>query len=292
MELKRPLTIDEQIEKLKSHGVTIEDDNEAKSFLQQVSYYRLTGYTLQFRKTPSNSDLATSHSLSEIRELYKFDAQLRTLIRHYIEINEVYYKTLISREFALEKCLQPPHDQHYDPDNYYNKEGFDKTIKRFEKEEQYYEDSLIVKHHKQNYSGKMPMWVMFELMSFSNISMLYSAMYVSTQNEIANKVGIGGKTLANHLHCMAVLRNKCAHASRLINTRYNPPAKLSQKFLRDNPSISNDSLFAYLKTLKYRLPSDTLRIEFKDEIIKLLDEYADVVDLSLIGFPTNYKNIL
>ncbi|WP_026513625.1 Abi family protein [Butyrivibrio sp. LB2008] len=148
---------------------------------------------MQFRKSPSSSELASKHSLSEIHRLYDFDSRFRSLIRHYIEINEVYYKTHISNEFAL---------------------------------------------------------------------------------------------------LLSVLRNKCAHAARLINTRYNPPAKLSQKFLRDNPSVSNDSLFAYLKVLLYRLPSDDLRNEFKSKLFKLIEEYQDVVDLSLIGFPMNYKNLL
>lgn len=94
------------------------------------------------------------------------------------------------------------------------------------------------------------------------------------------------------LHCMSVLRNKCAHAARLYNTRYNPPAKLSQKFLRDNPSVSNDSLFAYLKVLVCRLPSEELKSEFKNCLINLVDTYKNVVDLSLIGFPTNYENII
>lgn len=292
MELKCPLTIDEQLNKLEEHGIIIDNPEEAKALLQQVSYYRLTGYLLQFRKDPSSSDLESKHQLSELRQLYEFDMQLRSLIRHYIEICEVYYKTHISRVFALEKCIEPPHDQHYNPDNYYNKDGFQKIMDRFEKEEKYYADSLIVKHHKQNYAGKMPIWVMFELMSFSNVSMLYSAMYTSSQERIAQPLGIGSKTLANHLHCMSILRNRCAHTARLINVRYNPPAKLSQNFLRDNPSVSNDSLFAYLKILIYRLPSNDIRKEFKDKIIKLIESYKDVVDLSLIGFPTNYKSIL
>ncbi len=292
MELKCPLTIEEQLKRLSEHGITIDDIDEAKSLLQQVSYYRLTGYYLQYRKTPSSSDLESEHPLTEIRRLYEFDLQLRSLVRHYIEICEVYYKTHIARIFALEKCKEPPHDQHYNPDNYYNKDGFQKTMDRFETEEKYFEDSLIVKHHKQNYSGKMPIWVMFELMSFSNVSMLYSAMYKSSQEQIANPLGIGSKTLVNHLHCMSILRNRCAHTARLINVRYNPPAKFSQKFLRNNPSVSNDTLFAYLKVLIYRLPSDDMRNEFKDRIQKLIEEYKDVVDLSLIGFPVNYKSIL
>lgn len=292
MELKRPLTLDEQLERLKEHGVIVEDLEEAKDFLRRVSYYRLTGYTLQFRKGPSVSDLAPGHKFSEICRIYEFDMQIRSLIRPYIEICEVYYKTHIAMVFALEKCSDPPYDQHYNPDNYYYKEGFKKVLERFEKEEGYYSDSLIVKHHKQNYDGKMPIWVMFELMSFSDVSMLYSAMYKSSQEGIASDIGIGSKTLANHLHCMAVLRNKCAHTARLVNVRYNPPAKLSQKFLRDNPSVSNDSLFAYLKVLLYRLPSDTMRVELKGKIVNLIEEYKDVVDLSLIGFPLNYYNLM
>ncbi len=292
MELKCPLTIEEQLEKLSSHGVIIENKQDAEKLLQQISYYRLTGYTLQFRKSPSSSDLASAHPLSEIHKIYEFDLKLRSILRHYIEINEVFYKTHISNIFSLEKCTKSPHDQHYNPDNYHNKDGFRKIMDRFDKEEQYYVDSLIVKHHKQNYAGKMPLWVMFELMSFSNVSMLFSAMYTSSQEAIAHPLGIGSKTLANHLHCMSVLRNKCAHASRLINMRYNPPAKLSQKFLRDNPSVNNDSLFAYIMVLLYRLPSDDLRSDLKSGIIDLIDHYSEIVDLSLIGFPANYKNLL
>lgn len=292
MELKCPLTIEEQLEKLQSHGIIIENIDEAKGFLQTVSYYRLTGYILHFRKNPSNSDLIAEHLFSEIIKIYDFDLKLRSLIRQYIEINEVYYKTHISNIFALEKCTEPPYNQHYNPDNYFNKDGFNKTMECFEKEEQYYTDSLIVKHHKQNYEGKMPLWAMFELMSFSNVSMLYKAMYKTSQENIASLIGVGSKTLINHLHCMSVLRNKCAHTARLINTRYNPPARLSAKFLRDNPSVNNDSLFAYIKVLIYRLPADSLREEFKNQIIKLIEEYKDVVDLSLIGFPVNYKSVM
>ena len=70
----------------------------------------------------------------------------------------------------------------------------------------------------------MPLWVMVELMSFSNISKLYSSMYISEKETIAQAVGIKYKTLENHLHCLSVLRNKCAHAARLYNTEFNPPA--------------------------------------------------------------------
>ena len=47
-------------------------------------------------------------------------------------------------------------------------------------------------------------------------------------------------TLENHLHCLAVLRNKCAHAARMYNTDFNPPAKFTTSFLRKHPEIKNN----------------------------------------------------
>ena len=115
MELKCPLTIEEQLNKLASHGVEMEDREEAERLLKQVSYYRLTGYTLQFRKNPTSSDLESSHSMTEIRKIYEFDSKLRSILRHYIEINEVFYKTHISNIFSLEKCTKPQHDDSKTP---------------------------------------------------------------------------------------------------------------------------------------------------------------------------------
>ena len=44
--------------------------------------------------------------------------------RMYIEKAEVYYRTQIAYGFSINKCLEPPHDQHYNESNFYNKEGY------------------------------------------------------------------------------------------------------------------------------------------------------------------------
>lgn len=292
MLLKKPLSFSDQLERLKSHGVIIKDEKSAENFIHSVNYYRLTGYMLQFRKGSSSSDLASPHSFEEIQRLYIFDCNLRHILRKYLEIIEVHYKTQVSNYFALEKCLTPPYDQHYDESNYYNKSGFKHVLSTFSSNQRYYTDSLIVKHHKERYGGKMPLWVMVEMMSFSSFSKLYSAMYRSSQENIARHLHVNAKTLVNHLHCLSMLRNKCAHAARLLNVRYNPPAKMSSSFLRNNPSISNSSLFAYILVLKWRLPNTDLQSQLKTDINNLTTEFKDVLDLSLIGFPANYMNIL
>lgn len=292
MDLKQPLSFDAQVAQLQTHGLIVDDVNEAVSFLKMVSYYKFTGYTLQFRKDAQSSDLLPRHHFSEIRKLYEFDAELRQLLRGYLEIIEVFYKTQISNIFASEKCTTPPYDQHYDENNYYDKVGFNHILQNFDKECGYYADSLIVKHHKEYYDGKMPLWVMAELMSFSSVSKLYNAMYISSKENISKKLNVGPKNLENHLHCMSVLRNKCSHNARLLNTRFHPPVRLSRDFLTAYPMVDNASLFAYLLVLARRLPTAAAHQSFVMELYSLLQKYTDVLDLTLLGFPSNYRTIL
>ena len=121
----------------------------------------------------------------------KVDEILRDTFRRYIEKAEVYYRTQIAYGFSIAKCTEAPYDQHYDENNFYNKKGYKEVMENFSREKNYYKDSLIVKHHKIKYSSRMPLWVIVELMSFSNMSKLYSSMYYSEKDAIARMVGVG-----------------------------------------------------------------------------------------------------
>lgn len=291
--LKQPLSFDEQIERFSAHNIAVSNNASTRNILQRISYYLLTGYALSFRKSPSDSDCLDGTSFEKIYELYCFDEKLRSIIRDYVEIAEVYYKTQIAHWFSLAKCSNPPHDQHYCRDNYYRKESFDDIISCFERErDNYYKDSLIVKHHRAKYNGKMPLWVMVNLLSFSNTSKLYGSMYKSDQQYIASQIGVSVATLTNHLHCLSVLRNKCSHAARLYNTCFMPSAHFPSDFLRRNPDVRSDTLFAYLLVLLKRLPEKKLRTQFKNDLKAIIRVYSDNIDLALIGFPENYEKII
>ena len=293
MELKRPYTYDEQIDKMKSHDMILPDDNEnTKNILSSISYYRITGYSLQFRKSANDSNYVKNTSFENILRIYTFDEKLRNILRCYIEKVEIFYRNQISYGFSISKCIQSPHDQHYDEKNYYKREEFKNIISHFEKDKDYYKDSLIVKHHKAKYNDKMPLWVMVELLSFSDVSKLYSCMYYSEQNKIANNLGISSATLINHLHCLSVLRNKCAHAARLYNTKFYPKARFNTQFLRTNKNVKSDTLFAYILVLIKRLPNNQERQTLINEIYNVINEYKNNIDLTLIGFPENYYELL
>ena len=291
MNLKKPATFDEQICILEKHGISINNCNHAKDILKFVNYYRLTGYALQFRVSENESLYTGNISFDDVYNIYKADEHLRNLLRLYIEKAEIYYRTQIAYGFAISKCTVPPYDQHYNENNFYDKGGYNHVMVNFGREKDYYKDSLIVKHHKDKYSGKMPIWVMVELMSFSGLSKLYKSMYISEKSEIAKAIGVNYTTLENHLHCLSVLRNKCAHGARLYNTEFYPPAKFTSEFLKRNPEIKNNSLFAYILILLKRLPDKQSKQELIGSVQNLIEQYKNDIDIKLMGFPTNYISV-
>ena len=81
MDLKKPLTFDEQVDKLEAHGIVISNREKAKDILKRVNYYRFTGYALQFRKDPSSSDYKEGTTFETVYHLYKVDEILRDTFR-------------------------------------------------------------------------------------------------------------------------------------------------------------------------------------------------------------------
>ena len=112
MELKKPMSFDEQVEKMRAHGMAIDNEAEAKRILAELNYYRLTGYVLQYRKEANKSDYVPGLTFDTMCQIYAFDEAMRDILRKYIEKVEIYYRALISHSFSMAKCVQPPHDQH------------------------------------------------------------------------------------------------------------------------------------------------------------------------------------
>lgn len=98
-ELKKPLSFDQQLNKLTSHKLTIDDPDFAISVLEKVNYYRFTGYALSFRKDDNSGDFILGTTFNRIYKLYCFDKELRVLLFKYIDIAEAYYRTQIAYGF-------------------------------------------------------------------------------------------------------------------------------------------------------------------------------------------------
>lgn len=80
---KKPLTIAEQIARLKQRGFIFDDESEATSYLFNISYYRLRAYTYPFQENGEDCDHNFTRKdihFEDIIALYCFDRRLRSLI--------------------------------------------------------------------------------------------------------------------------------------------------------------------------------------------------------------------
>lgn len=66
-------TIEEQIELLRSRGLKIDNEEQAKQFLLTNNYYRISGYSLTLRK---NDVFSPNASFQNIIDIYNFDFRL------------------------------------------------------------------------------------------------------------------------------------------------------------------------------------------------------------------------
>ena len=76
----------------------------------------------------------------------------------------------------------------------------------------------MVKHHKEHYGGKFPIWVVVELFTIGQLSFFYSDMIRADKKAIAKELyGTTDKNVESWIKCLTDLRNFCAHYSRLYN---------------------------------------------------------------------------
>ena len=93
------MTIEEQVENLKSIGLVIKDEEYAKKILNDISYFRLIkAYSLNLK--PKNGSYEDGTTFEQIVELYLFNANFRQIIFPEIEKVEINVRCRIANYFS------------------------------------------------------------------------------------------------------------------------------------------------------------------------------------------------
>lgn len=97
--------------------------------------------------------------------------------------------------------------------------------------------------------------------------------------------------LVNWMMCINVLRNFCAHHSRIWNRRYQKIVipKKPKKLYITNKNINTNKLYCYLVNIQYLLQTINPQNDFKNEI-HLLFSKTQIFKESDLGFPLNWRN--
>lgn len=105
----------------------------------------------------------------------------------------------------------------------------------------------------------------------------------------------GALLLGRFMHSLAIIRNLCAHGSRLYNRLFEQKPSLNkseQALLKKNKdgTIDNAHFYSFLFIMRRLLPPDSFK-EMKDSIINLTKKYP-FVRMDYYGFRDDWKQQL
>lgn len=217
---KKATTVDEQIEKLKSRGMTITDENKAKEVLLDVGYYRLGYYWFPFEKTYPRKE-NRSHEFKNgtcfeyALKLYYFDFDLRNIFLRYISRIEINFRTRVIY-LVSNKYKDNPYwylDEKVLRKKFIQSELLKDAISNAEKEPNI---KLDLKHHNRKHA---PAWKVMENMTFGVIISIYDNLSDGgLRHDISASYGIQSPNqFSSYINAVRRLRNYCAHGNVIFD---------------------------------------------------------------------------
>lgn len=261
--------------------------------MSNISFYRLRAYTYPYQDNNDPKHPFTSKiSFEEIIQLYVFDRQLRLFILDSIEKIEVSVRTRMIYEFSMK------HDSQWFCTDSLFKDA-DKLTKHLEEIQGELDRSKedFIQHYNNKYdmSEYPPSWMTLEVVSFGVLSKLYENTNntCGTKRQLALNYGLKNeKVLENWLQRFSIIRNICAHHSRVWNKRLSP-IELPNKPLFEFPNMHNVlvyKLYAYLVCIKYILNIINPTNSFSERLRALFKKYP-IANPKEMGFPKNWESL-
>lgn len=278
-----PLDVDAQIENLKSLGLVIDDEESAKAFLNDVSYFRFVkAYSLG--RKPKNGNYHDGTTFDTLRELYLFNCNFRQLLFPLIERIEVNLRCRVANHF----CVKYGVLGYLDAENFADRQYHDEFLNDMDIEIDRNSKAPFVRNFRQNYvDGTMPLYAVIELFSFGTLSKFYKNMKNEDKKIVAKTYGVGYTYFESWIESIAFVRNICAHYGRLYNVNLSKSPMLYKQY----EGISNLRIYAILLCMKHILPGDRHWMQFVDTLELLIEKYPSV-QIKLMGFPENWKELL
>ena len=295
--LKKSLDIKSQIERLKSRGLIIDNEELFSDFLKHNQYYRLEGYWYAFYDSniPEHR-FKKNTKLSNVLKLYEFDSLLRSKVFKEIEVIEISLRSIIAYNVA-ENIGEFPYEQL----NYKNDADKDEALNRFKKLFNGSKEDFINAYKNKYNEDIPPIWMLVEIMTFGDLINFYEKFLTKSQGKTISKVyGINSVDLfVSWMKRLNIIRNICAHHGRLWNKNITTKIMLPNK--NDNKSLetycklfvkdSINKLYNSLLIIQYLLENiNGSNNSLINDICSLAKKYD--IDLKAMGFPSNSNSIL
>ena len=153
----------------------------------------------------------------------------------------------------------------------------------------------FLQHHYQKYDETLPpLWAVVEMMTLGQLSKWYGNLrHGADRNAVAHHFDMDETNLTSFLHHLSIIRNLCAHHSRLWNREFtftfrlpsHRPAALAASL---NPQDGR-RLYNTLAVLAWLLDRISPQHHWKQRLKTLLVQHA--IDPQRMGFPAGWERM-
>lgn len=287
---KPALSLSQQIAQLKARGLAIDDEQAAEHFLRNISYYRLAGYWWPLQADKVNHIFKPGSHFDQIIEIYNFDRVFRLLLFDVIERIEIGFRTRLIYELSLIYGAWWFEDETLFSDS----DLFDKNLRLIDSELERSREVFIQEHNaKYTNPSRPPAWKTIETLSLGHLSKLYKNLTNSpAKKEIARSLGIPKPHFLNSwLHSLSLLRNLCAHHSRVWNKNLSSPPQLMERlpnrWLNQLPTGPN-KVYASLCCIKYLLNAVSPENQLSADLGNMFHRFPNI-DKRALGFVDGWE---
>jgi abortive infection bacteriophage resistance protein len=275
---------------LQSRGLTVQNTDKAKSYLDFIGYYRLSAYMYPLLQMPKEQHLyKQGASFSQVIMLYRFDKKLRLLIFNEIEKIEVAVRSTIVN-IGSEITGNP--FWMTDEANFINAAKFRHTMDLIDGELNHSREDFIV-HFKNTYTDAYPpAWILAEILPFGVLTNIFSNLKnMRIKKRVAQRFGLQVAPFVSWLTIVTLTRNSCCHHARVWNKQNTIRPMLPNHMSYPWIALPTDGLRIYfdLCIIKYFLNIISPNNDMKSKLLSLLAEYPNI-DTMAMGFPKDWQD--
>jgi abortive infection bacteriophage resistance protein len=290
---KSASSFDDLLNHWAAQGLGIAERNTAKHYLQFIGYYRLRGYARRFQiltEGPNYHHFHPGTTFEDIIHLYKFDRKLRASLMDALERIEVAIRSVVSER------MSNAHGPHWflNPDSFMDDRAFQKTcqlardlLSDSESEKKH----SFLAHYRKKYNTPdlPPGWMLFEILSFGNISHIYSGLSSRLKKDIASIFDLSPAVLSSWMRALSYLRNLCAHHSRVWNRTFTIKPENDKK-LQIYQITRNDCFYVLASIIHYFLRRIKGASQWAESVRAMVGVRPLEEQLSM-GFPDQWQNL-
>lgn len=313
------MSIEQQISQLQGRGLVVDDTATATQLLEEVGYYRLTGYLYPARQSEPIvkedgrpgirilSNYRAGTRLEHAAELIAFDRELRLHVLEAVERIEVSLRTQVGYILGRRSAFAHLEKRNFTPsfvELYVDEKTGEPTSQHQEwigrvDERRASSKEAFVDHFRGKYDDQMPIWALTELLELGHLAKLYRGLQNDVASEIATYYAVPSKKiLTSWIASTNYVRNVAAHQARLFNrklvdapTRPRGATIPHLTHLRDVSAPKQDfGLYNALAVMAYLLRSISGHSEWAGRLREIVEGFPDVPFLGIdsMGFAVGW----